>query len=121
MAQFVKNKCIKSPQHLKAIRAVQFCAACGKTGPVDAAHIRYAYPRYDALPTGMGRKPDDWRTTPLCRTCHTRQHSLNEEAFWKELGIDPYQLAGDLWLASPDVLRMRNITISANFKGNCKT
>lgn len=49
----------------------------------------------------MGRKPDDWATVPLCRRCHSEQHSGAEKEFWAVRGIDPLRVAAALALA-PD-------------------
>lgn len=40
------------------------CAECGKDAPSQAAHINH-------LGKGMGIKPSDAYTVPLCPTCHT--------------------------------------------------
>ncbi len=119
MILVTKKGIIRSPKHLGAIRAVRLCVACGKSGPVDAAHIRFHDPKHDFAPVGIGKKPDDWRATPLCRNCHEKQHSMSERKFWEGLMIDPYVLAMDLWEVSPDVFRMKNITIRTNFYGEC--
>lgn len=31
----------------------------------------------------MGQKPDDWRTVPMCKPCHTLQHT-GERTFWDD-------------------------------------
>lgn len=63
----------------------------GCEGPVQAAHIRT--PRPGEPPTGMGRKPNDDRVNPLCARHHAEQHSMNEMAFWRKYGRDPYAIA----------------------------
>ena len=46
---------------------------------VQAAHVRLG------SHTGMGQKPDDWRTVSLCHECHIiRQHDIGEKTFWDE-------------------------------------
>ncbi len=72
-------------------------AGCG--GPTDAAHIRSHRP--GERPTGMGRKPDDRRATPLCRNHHTAgpdaQHNSNEMAWWAAHGLNPFDVADKLF------------------------
>jgi hypothetical protein len=55
---------------------------------------------------GLGQKPDDCWTTPLCPDHHltgeAAQHRGNELKFWQRLGIDPFALALSLWRASGD-------------------
>ena len=47
--------------------------------------------------TGIGRKPDDSRAVPMCRSCHTKQHSLSEEYFWSISLSDPFELAANYY------------------------
>lgn len=58
---------------------------------------------------GMAAKPDDRWTTPLCHTHHMHQHSIGEQAFWKYLRINPFNLCRALWEASGDLIRGREI------------
>lgn len=63
----------------------QPCLNCGST-PSDAAHVRMAPPGSGWRYVGKAEKPDDLgRCVPLCRTCHTLQHSMNEGRFWSEI------------------------------------
>ncbi len=79
---------------------------CGKQGGIHAAHLRAASPRHGKLATGIGQKPDDSWTTPLCLEHHildeAAQHQNQELAFWKQHGVDPFVLALSLWRASGD-------------------
>lgn len=68
----------------------QPCAICRVT-PSDAAHIRT--PKPGELPTGLQRKPDDRRATPLCRVHHEMQHGMNEMRFWRAFCLDPFEVA----------------------------
>ena len=83
---------LKDPTHLALIRR-QPCCICGKPGPSHAAHIRCGYPEAGWSPTGMGQKPDDWRTLPLCAEHHLHgpdaQHRFNERRWWEAHGIYP--------------------------------
>jgi|ERR1700748_2047720 len=73
------------------------CCVCEKTGGVDAAHVRYASQAFGKRSTGMQEKPDDKWAVPLCRECHTRQHSMNEQAFWALNLVHPLRLAEKLY------------------------
>ena len=95
----------RSGLHLKWIRTLP-CAICGKQGGIHAAHLRAASLRHGKLGTGIGQKPDDAWTTPLCAEHHilgeTAQHQDQELKFWAEHGVDPFVLALSLWRASGD-------------------
>ncbi len=65
------------------------------SGHIDAAHIRT--PKPGEMPTGLQRKPDDRRATSLCRSHHSHQHSMNELAFWRMFGLDPFEVAERLY------------------------
>lgn len=92
--------------HLAFIRSLP-CCRCGRS-PSQAAHVRMG------TGGGMGMKPDDRYTVPLCADHHREQHQVGEKAFWGE--DDPVRLAGylagdsdhDDWeMAVRDVLRFR--------------
>jgi hypothetical protein len=95
----------RSDLHLKWIRTLP-CAICGKQGGIHAAHLRSSSPRHGKLASGIGQKPDDSWTTPLCLEHHilgeAAQHQDQELAFWKQHSIDPFVLALALWRASGD-------------------
>jgi hypothetical protein len=87
----------RKASHLAFIRLLP-CVACG-IRPIqgfasDAAHIRTATDGYS------GGKPSDRYTLPLCRACHTRQHSVGEVTFFAALRIDPLDAASALWTHS---------------------
>jgi hypothetical protein len=73
---------------------------CGSATNVVAAHVRIGS---DA---GMGRKPSDWFTAPLCDGpkannlqqlgCHNRQHIIGEDTFWKQYEAEHGQTVGQL-------------------------
>lgn len=91
----------RDKEHLAAVSELP-CAVpgCGKM-PVHVAHLRYASAVDGARICGKGEKPDDWRVLPLCPEHHmhgpSAQHAMNEEAFWKEHGINPYAFARALF------------------------
>ena len=86
---------IRDKAHISFVKSKP-CAACGRwpnTGMIiDAAHISIGR-------NCMSRKVGDDRTVPLCRwPCHHKQTFIkNELAFWQDLGINPYEIAAQLW------------------------
>lgn len=54
------------------------CIVCGRQGQDDVvgAHLRWG------SGAGIGRKPGDDLTLPLCARCHQEQHAIGEEQFW---------------------------------------
>jgi hypothetical protein len=68
---------------------------------------------------GIGQKPDDWRTVPLCggesgfEGCHGWQHQIGEPAFWKRYAMDinqtVEQLIEELINASPKRAEIRAV------------
>lgn len=87
--------------HLDFIRSLR-CAVCGDNTSVEAAHIRSANRHYGKRHTGLGEKPDDLWTLPVCSRCHRKQHSMNEVQFYQSRNIDPWKLALSLYAASGD-------------------
>lgn len=67
--------CWRSPVYLKWVRE-RPCVRCEAPPPSEAAHVRMGNGG------GMGLKPSDYRTVPLCHTCHALQHQIGERAFW---------------------------------------
>jgi hypothetical protein len=88
----------EDPKHLARIRQLP-CAVCPGENitATEAAHVRSSCLKYGKRGTGMGQKPDDKWTVPLCSAHHTGpggQHSMNEMEFWRKHGIDdPFALA----------------------------
>jgi hypothetical protein len=81
---------VRDKEHLRYV-ASQPCLLCSAT-PSDAHHVRFAQPR------AMGRKVGDEFTVPLCRTHHRELHHYgNEAAWWHDMGIDPIDVAAQLW------------------------
>jgi hypothetical protein len=76
--------------HLRFV-AAQPCLICGRS-PSDAHHLRFAQPR------ALGRRVSDEFTVPLCRSHHRALHRCGDEAaWWKTKGVDPLEVAGELW------------------------
>lgn len=90
-----------SETHLKFIRQLP-CLITGQRG-VDAAHIRYADPRFAKTHTPLGVKPHDKWTVPLHRSIHIEQHENNEREWWQRQGLDPVVIASALWACAGDV------------------
>lgn len=79
-------------RHCEFIRALP-CLVCGNNVMTECAHIRYAEPRAAKRPTGLGERPDDDWTVPLCGRHHRLQHTTNEKRWWTLQGIDPVFVA----------------------------
>jgi hypothetical protein len=80
----------RNKDHLRFVTQ-QPCLLCGSK-PADAHHIRFVQPR------ALGRKASDEFAVPLCRSHHRAVHRTgDEEAWWKQAGIDPVNVARKLW------------------------
>jgi hypothetical protein len=80
----------RNRDHLRYVMQ-QPCLICGRT-PADAHHIRFVQLR------ALGRKASDEFAVPLCRSHHRAVHRAgNEEAWWKQGGIEPVKVARSLW------------------------
>ena len=90
----------KVESHLNFIRSL-YCIVSGQYG-VEACHVRFASAFHGKRHTGMAEKPDDRWTVPLSPGEHRRQHSMDEEAYWRGVNIDPLTVAALLWSASGD-------------------
>lgn len=88
-------------KHLAFIRTLR-CLVCLDNTSVEAAHLRYSDTRAAKTNPGVGQKPHDYWTVPLCSKCHREQHEQKEEAFWDHAMIDPLAVAAWLYLASGD-------------------
>lgn len=87
-----KAKPRKSRDYLAFLHLLP-CVVTGSRSDIQAAHVSFANPLLGHFGRGKGTKaPDRW-ALPLCAEEHTRQHSMNEEAYWRSVGIDPHQLA----------------------------
>lgn len=79
------------------------CCACRAVPPVQAAHIRVGSRAHQKRPTGIGEKPGDRWSVPLCVDCHLdgpgALHKVGEEPFWRAAAVDPFALARCLYSA----------------------
>lgn len=97
---------IRSEAHKQWVRGHE-CAIAGRNGhacggKIEAAHVR------TGTDGGMGVKPGDNWTIPLCGMAHIPdQHQHGERAFELKYGIDMKALAAELWLRSPHGVRYR--------------
>lgn len=88
--------------HLRLIRKLP-CLACGAE-PAEAAHVRYSDHARGRINPGMGRRPPDRDTVPLCPKCHRMgkrcQHDGNERIWWEQHHVNPHDVATALHQAS---------------------
>lgn len=103
---------VRDEGYLALIRKLP-CLSCGMV-PSEAAHVRQASSMHGKPVTGMGTKPDDRWTLPLCQEHHAEQHREGELSFWYRLNISPCILADELFRASPDIERMRAVVFSSS-------
>ncbi len=95
------------------------CLLCLDDTGTDPAHIRMSDARIGKLNAGIGAKPDDRFTLPLCRECHTEQHSMGERQFWDKRGVDPVLMALALYSVTGEheeaerMLRTRHVNVLA--------
>jgi hypothetical protein len=88
-------------RHQRFIRSLP-CLDCGKPAPSECAQV--------GMLAGLGLRGTDYYLVPLCGPdtvwqdcCHSRKHYSGAARFWSELGIDPRDLASQLWRVSGDV------------------
>jgi len=87
-----KTKFVRSVKHLKYV-ASQPCLIC-QSPYVQACHIRIGF-------LGLGIKPCDSKTVPLCVEHHAEQHTMNEQSFWDKYKYDPFLEAKFICSTSP--------------------
>lgn len=92
---------IKNERHCKFIRSLR-CLICGDNTTTECAHIRYSDRRAGKPVTGLGIRPDDAFTVPLCGNHHRQQHEVGERDWWRANGIDPIFIALALYRVSGD-------------------
>lgn len=89
---FPKAQPKKRESYLSFIRSLP-CVVTGARSSVEAAHLSFHSTRHGHYGRGKGTKaPDRW-ALPLCADEHRRQHSMSEEAYWAQAGIDPHLMA----------------------------
>lgn len=104
----------RDPDYLALVRQCP-CLKCGME-PSEAAHVRFASAAFGKA-SGLGKKPKDSDTVPLCAGCHRldrdAQHNRGERMFWAELGVNPLIVAQQLWAARGDLVAMRAVVMTA--------
>lgn len=102
--------------HLAFIRTLP-CLSCGKEPAGEAAHVRMTSAAHGKPNAGVGNKPDDKWTVPLCHWCHVEgpqgQHRVGEKPFWSRLGMNPLPICEELHEATGDRERAGNVIIHA--------
>lgn len=110
-----RNTRVEEPHHLDAIRKLP-CLKCGVEGFTEAAHVRMNSADHGKR-SGMGMKPDDKWTVPLCAGCHQNdsdsQHRVGELTFWHHVGLNPLLVCEALHKASPNVDAMRAVVMKS--------
>lgn len=64
-----------------------------RSQPVEAAHVSYANPAFGATGRGKGQKASDRWALPLSPEEHRKQHGMNEQEYWRSVGINPHLAA----------------------------
>src|ERR1700678_1820414 len=107
----------RDESHLKLIRQCPCLNLNCGAEPCEAAHIRISSAAHGKPKTGLGQKPPDRWTVPLCSGCHTRdrgaQHRIGEITFWHKAGLNPIIVAKQLYEATGDLVKMRAICFNA--------
>jgi hypothetical protein len=68
---------------------------CGRPGPSDPHHLKFAQPRAKSLKSG------DQFTVSMCREHHDQVEAAGDEAaWWGAQDINPLPLAAELWRIS---------------------
>jgi hypothetical protein len=89
----------RDQRHLSYV-ASKSCVICGRTH-AHAHHLKFMQP------TALGKKVSDEFVVPLCSVHHRELHQSGAERdWWQERGIDPVNVAQQLWRAShPELLK----------------
>lgn len=85
---------VRCPEHLAWIRR-QACCVAGCTGRAEAHHVR------SGTNGGMGLKPSDSWTVPLCAVHHSEHNRLGVRTFEDTYAVDLRQIATQFARQSP--------------------
>jgi hypothetical protein len=94
------------------------CLRCGMEPPPsnNAAHVRMQSAAHGKR-GGIGKKPADCWTVPLCAACHTQdsdsQHKIGEVMFWHRVGLNPLYVCEKLYAQRGDIVAMRAVILQA--------
>lgn len=95
---------IRCDSHLQWVRghacSVGGSSGQGCSGRIEAAHVR------TGTDGGLGVKPSDTHTIPLCSGHHQEQHTIGESAFERRYGINMRQIADGLARISPHRMKL---------------
>jgi hypothetical protein len=91
----------KDEKHCEWIRSLP-CIICLDNTASECCHIRYSEPKAAKPITGLGIKPDDCWTLPMCNQHHRQQHEIGERTFWNAYSIQPIYVALALYRVSGD-------------------
>lgn len=95
------NGVIRSSIHRRFLKTF-VCAVFNNDGTCDERHAPDVAHVRTPNNAGMGRKPSDEWSVPLCRTHHRRAHQIGDKAFELERGIDLAAKAHEFASQSPD-------------------
>jgi hypothetical protein len=107
MLSSTKNPRARDRAYLTALHEM-VCVTCGSSQNIEAAHIRVTridWTKATGIRTGAGgaEKPSDAWAVPLCSSCHREgpdaEHRVGTIAFWKSRGLDPHEIASELYRA----------------------
>lgn len=90
----------KSQAHCNWLRGFA-CCACDSDVCIEVSHIRIG------TDGGMGRKPSDYYSLPLCKICHQSLHQKGERTFYDVNNISALELAVEFAKASPKAAEIR--------------
>ena len=97
----------RSQPHLRFVREFHCCIIGCQGVPIECAHVHIN------SGAGMGQKPDDWRTVPLCKFHHMQQHTIGERTFWNNYkeatGQDVEDLIDAICKESPKAREIRDL------------
>jgi hypothetical protein len=99
------------PAYLAAIRQLP-CLRCTMEPCGIAAHLRMSSGAFGKK-SGLGRKPSDRWSLPLCQEHHDLQHKIGELQFWHDAGISPVLTAIKLYERRDDAVAMRAVVFAA--------
>lgn len=98
---------VRCPSHLKWVRG-HSCCLDGLSLTVAGVHVPHvcegrieAHHVREGANGGVGMKPDDSTTVPLCSKAHAAGHAQGWSTFQGVWRVDLTATAADLWRASP--------------------
>lgn len=108
----MKRPRIHDEKHLAFVRTLP-CIVSKDNISTEAAHIRFTDLRVAKRNAGVGAKPDDFFVVPLSSNEHRKQHTMREQDYWQQAGIDPILYALALYAISGNYERGCEIVFNA--------